>query len=126
VLPKTLDKIHIRELRTRCIVGINEWERVKKQDVIIDITLLADLTKAAQTDNIDDTVNYKELKNRIIAVVEESKYLLIERLAQTIADICLEDSRVEEVAVSVDKPGALRFARSVGVELIRTRGVAPE
>lgn len=116
-----LDKIHIKELRARCIVGINDWERVKRQDVVIDITLFADLSEACRTDNIDDTVDYKELKNRIVEFIEGSQFFLVERLTGAIAQLCLEDARVEKVTVALDKPGALRFARSVGIELTRHR-----
>ena len=116
---KPLDQIHIRELTTRCIVGINDEERVKKQDIIIGITLDTDLRAACRSDCIDDTVDYKAIKQKVIAMVEKSNFFLVERLAQAIADLCLEDERVQGVHVSVDKPGALRFTRSVAVEIHR-------
>lgn len=116
-----MDRIHIRELTSRCIVGINPDERVNKQDVIMNITLEADLSSACVSDNIDDTIDYKRIKQSVLAMVEESEYFLIERLAQAIAEICLQDSRVRAAHVSVDKPGALRFARSVAVEITRYR-----
>ena len=109
----------IRDLLIRCIIGINPEERVKKQDVVIDVTLYADLSEACATDDIEKTVNYSGLKKSIVSHVEESEYLLIERLAQVIADICLADRRVHSAKVSVRKPGALRFARTVGVEITR-------
>lgn len=120
-IPKILDKIHIRDLQARCIVGINDWEREKKQDVVINLTLWADLKKACVGDSIDDTVNYKPLKNRIVEMVEASRFNLIERMAEEIAEICLTDPLVERVDVTVDKSGALRFARSVAVEITRAR-----
>ncbi len=115
------DRIHIRDLRTRCIVGINPQERVKKQDVVIHITLQADLQKASRSDNIEDTVDYATLKQNVFEMVEASSFMLIERLAQAIAEMCLADTRVAAATVTVEKPGALRFARTVAVEITRTR-----
>jgi FolB domain-containing protein len=114
-----LDKIHIRDLQIRCIIGINEEERLKKQDVLINITLYADLSKAGKTDSIEDTVDYKSIKNQVIDMVEKSSCLLLEHLAERIAQICLDDKRIKRTVITVDKPGALRFARSVAVEIIR-------
>jgi FolB domain-containing protein len=116
-----LDKIHIRDLSVRCIVGINDWEREKKQDVIINITLHADLSNAAKSDAIEDTVNYKTLKNSIVEMVEGSSFQLVESLAESVAKICLQEILVQRVDVTVDKSGALRFARSVAVEISRTK-----
>ncbi len=118
-----LDRIHIRDLQVRCIVGINDWEREKKQDVIINLTLYADLSKAQASDRIEDSINYKALKNNIVEKAEESGFHLIERMAEMVAGMCLADSRVQKVDVTVEKPGALRFARSVAVEITRTRSV---
>ncbi len=118
------DRIYIQDLLCRCIVGINPEERDKKQDVIINITLDVDLRAASASDNIDDTVDYKGIKTRIIEAVEDSTDFLIERLGQRIADICLADTRVERAVVRVDKPGALRFAKTVAVELDRKRNDA--
>jgi D-erythro-7,8-dihydroneopterin triphosphate epimerase len=118
---RALERIHIRDLTVRCIVGINDWEREKKQDVVINLTLWADLEMACLGDSIENTVNYKPLKNRIVEMVERSEFKLIERMAQAVADLCLEEPLVERVDVTVDKSGALRFARSVAVEITRTR-----
>jgi FolB domain-containing protein len=115
------DKIRINDLQLRCIIGVNDWERTQKQDVIINVTLYADLHKPCQTDNLDDSVDYKEIKKEIIAMVENSSFNLIERLAGQIAKICLSPPLVEAVQVSIDKPGALRFAKTVGVEIFRMR-----
>ncbi len=117
-----LDRIHIRDLAVRCIVGIRDWERLKKQDVHINLTLYADLADACASDRIEDTVDYKALKNRIVQMVEKSEFQLVERLAESVAEICLAEPRVEQVVVSIDKPGALRFSRSVGVEITRAKG----
>lgn len=118
------DRIHIRDLRTRCIVGIRPEEREKQQDVVIQVTLRADLRKPGQSDDIDDTIDYATLKQQILDTVEASSFLLIERLAQVIADLCLADARVASATVAVEKPGALRFARTVAVEITRTRDEA--
>ena len=117
----SLDRIRIKDLLLRCIVGINPDERANKQDVVIDLTLFSDLSNACRSDDIDDTVNYKTIKNRVIELVESSSFFLVEKLAEEIAQACLASPRVQAVAVAVDKPGALRFARSVGVEIFRSR-----
>ena len=116
-----LDKIHIRDLALRCIIGIEPHERDHRQDVVINITLHADLRKAGQSDRIEDTVNYKTIKRKVVDLVENSSFLLVEKLAQQIADVCLAEAGVERVEVTLDKPGALRFARSVAVEIMRDR-----
>jgi FolB domain-containing protein len=115
------DKIYITDLLLRCIIGVNDWERTQKQDVLINVTLYADLSRPCQTDNLKDCVDYKEIKGEIIAMVESSSFYLIERLAGEIAKICLVHSPVKAVKARVDKPGALRFAKSVGVEIFRVR-----
>ena len=116
------DRIYIDELLCRCIVGINPEEREKKQDVIINVTLDVDLREASRSDDINDTVDYKGIKTKIIEAVEGSTDFLIERLAQRIADVCLANERIERARVRVDKPGALRFAKTVAVEIERARG----
>jgi FolB domain-containing protein len=116
-----LDMIHIRDLTIRCIVGIYPHERREKQDVNINITLHADLRKAGRTDCIEDTVDYKSVKKRVLAMVEASEFYLVEKLAERVAEICLEGQGVQAVRVLVGKPGALRFARTVGVEIFRRR-----
>ena len=118
---ETLDRIAIRDLTLRCIIGLNDWEREKRQDVVVNVTLYTDLSKAGESDQIEDTIEYKRLKDRIVGLVEDSQFRLIERLAQAIADLGLEDPRVERVDVTLDKPGALRFTRSVAVEISRFR-----
>ncbi|MCK5804387.1 MAG: dihydroneopterin aldolase [Lentisphaeria bacterium] len=115
------DHIIIEDLLLRCIVGINPEERVKEQDVVLNISLHADLHQAAQTDDIADTIDYKKLKVEIRGFVEASSFFLIEKLASEVARICLKRPQVERVIVRLDKPGALRFARSVAVEIDRCR-----
>lgn len=116
-----MDKIYIRDLLIRCIIGIKEEERVKKQDVVINIILFVDFQSAAKSDSIEDTVDYSDLKKQIFEAVENSQYYLIEAMAEQVANICLGHSKVQKVQVLVEKPGALRFTKSVGVEIERTR-----
>ena len=116
-----MDRIIITDLRTRCIVGINEDERREKQDVVISLTIHTDLHKAGKSDRIEDTVDYRALKKRVLAMAENSQYLLVEALAEAIAELCLDQQGVRQVDVCVEKPHALRFARSVAVEITRRR-----
>jgi FolB domain-containing protein len=116
-----LDRIEIHDLLLRCIIGINAAERKNKQDVLINLVLWADTRPAARTDDISDAVNYRTITKEIIELVEGSEFFLVERLVERIAQLCLRDARVQEVQVSLEKPGALRFARSVGITITRTR-----
>ena len=115
------DQIHIKDLMLRTIIGINDEERRNRQDVLINIVLYADLRSAGRSDDIADAVNYRTITKQIIAMVEASSFFTVEKLVAEITAICLEDPRVEAARVRVEKPGALRFARSVGVEIYRTR-----
>lgn len=116
-----MDRILIKDLVVRGILGINPDERVNAQDILINATLFVDTGAAARSDDIADAVNYRTITKRIIRHVEEGEPMLVERLVQEVADICLEDERVERVEVTVEKPGALRHARSVGISIIRSR-----
>ncbi len=115
------DRIEIKDLLLRCIIGLNEEERRAKQDVLINLLLWTDIRAAAASDDIGETVNYRTLTKRVIEHVEASQYFLVETLVERLAEICLQDPRVARVEVSVEKPGALRFARSVGVRIVRER-----
>jgi FolB domain-containing protein len=115
------DRIYVRDLAVRCIIGINDWERQVRQDVVVNLALNVDLRRPGQTDDIGDTVDYKVLKDSIVEMVEASRFLLIERLAEEIARLCFTDSRISAATVTVDKPGALSMARSVAVEIHRER-----
>ncbi len=117
----TMDKIIIRDLSVRCIIGINEEERSIKQDVVINVVMHADLSVPGRTDSFGDALDYRAVKKRIYDMASASSYKLIEALAEKTADLCLEDKGVESVCVTIDKPGALRFARSVAVEITRNR-----
>lgn len=116
-----MDKILIRDLLARCIIGVGDEERRDKQDVIINIVLWADLREAGRSDILEDSVDYSAVKKRVVAMVEESSFHLVEALAESIASICLQSPAVHQVQVTVEKPSALRFARSVGVEITRAQ-----
>lgn len=116
-----MDRIYIRDLTLRCIIGIYPRERTVKQRVVINVAMDGDLRKAGRTDRIEDTIDYKALKKAIVQRVERSSFNLIESLADRIAALCLAARGVKRVTVTVDKPGALRFARSVAVEVTRRR-----
>jgi len=117
----TDDRIEIRDLLLRGILGINPEEREKVQDILVNLTLFAELRQAGRSDDIADTPNYRTITKRVIEHVEQVGRFTVEALATDIARLCLEDPRVARVRVRVEKPGALRFARSVGVEIERSR-----
>lgn len=116
-----MDRILVSDLHLRCIIGVNDEERRERQDVMINLVISADLSKACKSDRLEDTVDYHAVKERIVKMVEASRYCLVEGLAEAIAGICLDDNRMHKVRVRVEKPMALRFARSVGVEITRER-----
>jgi len=116
-----MDRIHITDLVVSGIIGINSDERVNEQEIRVNATLWVDTTRAAVSDDIADAVNYRTITKAIIAHIEEGRPMLVERLTQEIADICLIDERVGKVEVRVEKPGALRHARSVGITITRSR-----
>lgn len=116
-----MDKIIIRDLLVRGIIGINEDERVNKQDILINVVMYADTKAAAATDSIEDAVNYRTITKHIIRHVESSADFLVEKLVDDLARIILTEYNVARVKVRVEKPGALRFAKSVGVEINRKK-----
>ena len=116
-----MDKIFIHALKTETIVGIFDWERQVKQSVVMDIEFSADIAKAARSDSIDDTLNYKGVAKRVLAFVDESSFHLVETLAEHIAMLILEEFGVSWVSITLSKPGAIRSSRDVGVMLERTR-----
>ena len=119
VRPPVSDRIYIRDLIVRCTIGIDEQERANKQNVLVQLVLETDLRRAGRTDALADTIDYRALKKRILSMAGESQFYLIEALAESIADECLKQERIARVTVAVEKPGALRFARTVGVEIVR-------
>ena len=116
-----MDKIIIRDLLLRGIIGINPDERVKQQDILINMVIFADIRRAAASDAIEDAVDYKSITKRVIQHVEASSDFLVERLVTDLAHMVITEFGVERVKVRVEKPGALRFAESVGIEIERTR-----
>jgi len=115
-----MDTIFIHALKTETIVGIFDWERQVKQTVVMDIEFSADIRKAALSDSIDDTLNYKRVAKRVLAFVDESSFHLVETLAEHVAMLILEEFGVSWVRISLSKPGAIRSSRDVGVMLERT------
>lgn len=113
--------IRIKNLRLRTIIGTNDWEREKTQEVVINATIEFDGAAAGRSDDIDDTVNYKQISKRMIEAVESSTFFLLEALVDRLLDVALTDPRARRATVEVDKPGALRFAESVSVSDARTR-----
>jgi 7,8-dihydroneopterin aldolase/epimerase/oxygenase len=116
-----MDKIFIHALKTEAIIGIFDWERQVKQTVIVDIEISADIRKAALSDSIGDTLNYKKVAKRVLAFVEGSQFHLVETLAEHVAMLLLEDFGIAWVRLSLSKPGAIRSSRDVGVLLERDR-----
>ena len=121
-----MDQVFITDLRARGIIGINDWEREKPQEILINIVLFADLHKAGETDDIGDCVNYRSVTKKAQAHAETAARLTVEALAADLARLCLEEPGVERVRIRVEKPGAVRFSRSVGVEIEREKKVRNE
>lgn len=116
-----MDKVIIRDLLARGIIGINDDERTKPQDIIINIEITADLRRAGESDDIVDCVNYRTVAKKALVHAETAERFTVEALATDIAKLCLEEAGVMAVKVRVEKPGAVRFAKSVGVEIERSR-----
>ncbi|WKZ37649.1 MAG: dihydroneopterin aldolase [Anaerolineales bacterium] len=116
-----MDKTFIKDLLVRGIIGVNDWERKKPQDILINVTVFSDTACAAESDDIKDCVDYSTLAKKIQAHAETAARLTVEALANDLIKICLEQNGVRKAIVRVEKPGAVRFARSVGVEIERKR-----
>ena len=116
-----MDKTFIKDLLVRGIIGIRDWERDKPQDILINIIAFTDTGRAAETDNIADCVDYSALSKKVQTHAESVKRLTVEALANDLAKLCLEQKGINKVIVRVEKPGAVRFAKSVGVEIERSR-----
>lgn len=115
------DRIFLRGLAVECIIGFIEWERRLKQTVVIDLELPVDCRRAAITDNVADTLDYKKVAKRVIAFVEASEFQLVETLAHRTALLVVEEFGIEWIRLSVNKPGAIRGSKDVGVTIERTR-----
>lgn len=116
-----MDQIFIEDLLIRGVIGISEHERSQPQDILVNITVTTDTKKAGISDSINDCVNYRTLAKKIIAHTEVVKRFTVEALAEDIAKLCLEEKGVEKVRVKVEKPGAVRFSKSVGVIIERDK-----
>jgi FolB domain-containing protein len=116
-----MDQVFIRDLIARGIIGINNWERKKPQEILINIVLFTDLHKAGISDELQDGVNYRTIAKKVLAHAEAAKRQTVEALATDLARICLEEPGVERARIRVEKPGAVRFTKSVGVEIERTK-----
>ena len=114
-----MDKIIIKDLVARGIIGLNEWEREKPQEMIINIVLFTDIRKASETDDLQYSVNYRTIAKKAQQHAETAARLTVEALAEDISKLCLAEPNVEKVKVRVEKPGAVRFSKSVGVEIVR-------
>jgi D-erythro-7,8-dihydroneopterin triphosphate epimerase len=107
--------VRIKNLRLRAVIGVNEWERHHRQELIVNVEMEFDGDKASATDSINDTVDYDALEQRLAAKVEATEFFLLEKLAGFMLNIVLEDPRIIRATVEVDKPHALRFADSVSL-----------
>ena len=118
-IPETMDIIYLKDLRIDTVIGIYEWERRIKQTLTFDIEMAADTGKAAQSDRIDDTVSYEAVANRLTAYVGASEFELIETLAEKVAGILLDEFNVRWCRLRLNKHGAVRGARDVGIVIER-------
>ena len=116
-----MDQIFIKDLVARGIIGINDWERETPQEICINIVLSANLHKAGNSDDIQDSPNYRTVAKKVLAHAETAQRQTVEALASDLARLCLKEPGVEQVRVRVEKPGAVRFSSSVGVEIERSK-----
>jgi FolB domain-containing protein len=116
-----MDQVFITDLVVHTIIGVNDRERERPQDILINIVLFASLKQAGQSDDLNDSVDYSSVAKKVRAYAETARRLTVEALAADLARVCLDVPRVEKVRVRVEKPGAVRFSRSVGVEIERSR-----
>ena len=115
------DRIFLRGLTAECVIGFIDWERRVKQTVVVDLELPVDCRHAAVTDDVTDTVDYKKVSKRVLAFIEASEFKLVETLAQRLAMLILEEFPIEWLRLSINKPGAIRNSRDVGVSIERSR-----
>lgn len=115
-----MDIIYLRDLRVDTVIGIYDWEREIRQTVVIDLEMGTDIRRAAETDAIEDTLDYKAIAKAVIAFVEQSEFQLVETLAERVAELILRDFSVPWLRLSINKQGAVRGARDVGVCIERS------
>lgn len=118
-----MDIVYLNDLRVETVIGIYDWERQIRQTVVIDLEMRADVAAAAKTDRIDDALNYKAVAKRIIDFVSSSEFHLVETLAERVAALIIEEFQVPWLRLRLNKPGAVRGARDVGVLIERGIGV---
>jgi dihydroneopterin aldolase len=118
-----MDRVFINDLRIETIIGIYDWERKVRQTISLDLEMGTDIRRSAETDAIEDTLNYKAVAKRLIAFVGDSEYQLVETLAEKIAEIVLHEFDVPWLKLTVHKPGAVRGSRDVGVIIERGKQV---
>ena len=114
-----MDIVYLRDLRIETVIGIYDWERQIKQTIVLDVEMATDVAKAAATDNVDDALNYKTVAKRLITFVEGSEFQLVETLAERIGEILRDEFQVPWVRIHVNKQGAIRGARDVGIIIER-------
>jgi dihydroneopterin aldolase len=115
------DRVFLRGLTAECVIGFIDWERRVKQTVVVDLELPVDCRQAAVSDDVTDTVDYKKVSKRVLAFIEASEFKLVETLAQRLAMLILEEFTIEWIRLSINKPGAIRNSRDVGVSIERSR-----
>ena len=115
------DRVFLRGLTAECVIGFIDWERRVKQTVVVDLELPVDCRQAAVSDEVTDTVDYKKVSKRVLAFIEASEFKLVETLAQRLAMLILEEFAIEWIRLSINKPGAIRNSRDVGVSIERSR-----
>jgi dihydroneopterin aldolase len=114
-----MDIVFIRELKVDTLVGIYDWERRLRQHVILDIEMGADIARAAKSDKIEDTLDYKAVAKRVIQFVHDAEFGLVETLAEKVAEIIMQEFQVPWVKITLNKPGAVSGSKSVGVAIER-------
>ena len=114
-----MDQVIIKDILARGIIGVNDSERTHPQDILVNLVIFTDIAKAGKSDDIEDSVNYRTVAKKTISIAESAQRLTVEALATDIADYVLSIPKVKGVRVRVEKPGAVRFSRSVGVEIER-------
>jgi dihydroneopterin aldolase len=124
-VPASGDRIFLHGLTAECVIGFIDWERRVKQTVVLDLELPVDCERASRTDAVNDTIDYKKVAKRVLEFVAASEFQLVETLAQRVALLILEEFAAAWVRVSLNKPGAIRSARDVGVVIERTRADLP-
>jgi dihydroneopterin aldolase len=117
----TEDRIFLRGLKSQCIIGFIDWERQVPQTVVLDLEFPCNCANAAASDSVAETVDYKQVAKRVLAFVEESKFHLIETLAHRLALVLLKEFSLEWINIVLNKPGAIRHSRDVGVSITRRR-----